>query len=239
MSVSFTRVVSCLLLVVLVGSAALADDTVDLPRTSAAIVVDGVMDEAAWSDALKIRLDIETDPGENTPAEIETVAYLIEDGESIYVGFDASESDTDSIRAYVRDRDTAWDDDLVGISFDTYNDGLRAYDFWVNALGVQMDAIYDDTVSDNDNDDSWDGIWDSAGRINDDGYIVEMRIPLDQLRFPLQDGAADLGLQAVARASAQQRDLDLERRGRSRPQLCSVPICAAAGTGRVKAGQRL
>jgi hypothetical protein len=32
-------------------------------------------------------------------------------------------------------------------------------------------------------DDSWNAIWDSAGQINSDGYVVEMAIPLKQLRF--------------------------------------------------------
>ena len=84
-----------------------------------------------------------------------------------------------------RDRASAWNDDFVGIVIDTYGDERRAFEFFANPLGVQMDLTYDD-VNKNE-DDSWDAIWDSAGMIGEDGYIVEIEIPLRQLRFPSVD----------------------------------------------------
>ena len=153
-----------------------------LPNTDAEISIDGVMDEPAWSDAIAIPVNIETRPGENTPAPVDTVAYIIEDGQSLYVAFDARDPEPHLIRAFLRDRDSAWNDDFVGIVIDTYGDERRAFEFFVNPLGVQMDLTNDDV---NKNEDaSWDAIWDSAGKIGDDGYVVEIEIPLSQLRFP-------------------------------------------------------
>ncbi|MEL7187387.1 MAG: DUF5916 domain-containing protein, partial [Pseudomonadota bacterium] len=157
---------------------------IDLPRVNGSPKIDGVLDDEIWSQALKVELTFETTPGENTPAKVETWAYIVEDGENIYVAFDARDPRPGEIRAYLRDRDTAWNDDIVGINFDTYNDNQRAFEFWANPLGVQMDSTFDDAVHDKDGDESWDAIWDSAGRINEQGYVVEMKIPLDQLRFP-------------------------------------------------------
>ena len=153
-----------------------------MPRTSDAIKIDGVMDEAAWQHAVRINLDIETHPGENIPALVETVAYIIEDGERIYVAFDARDPEPSEIRAYLQDRDSAWNDDFVGIVLDTYNDERRAFEFFSNPLGIQMDLTNDDVNQREDS--SWDAIWDSAGTITANGYIVEMEIPLSQLRFP-------------------------------------------------------
>ena len=121
-----------------------------------------------------------------------TVAYLIENGENLYIAFDARDPDPSSIRAYLRDRDSAFHDDFVGIVLDTYNDQRRAFEFFVNPLGVQMDLTNDDVNGIED--ESWDAIWDSAGRITDDGYIVEMEIPLNQLRFPHIDGKQTWGI---------------------------------------------
>ena len=121
-----------------------------------------------------------------------TVAYLIENGENLYIAFDARDPDPSSIRAYLRDRDSAFHDDFVGIVLDTYNDQRRAFEFFVNPLGVQMDMTNDDVNGIED--ESWDAIWDSAGRITDDGYIVEMEIPLNQLRFPHIDGKQTWGI---------------------------------------------
>ncbi len=164
----------------------------DLPRTSGEITIDGVIDEAAWGDAALFDIDIETRPGENTPAPVKTVAYLVEDGDSLYIAFDAKDPDPSKIRAYLRDRDTAWNDDFVGLVVDTYGDERRAFEFFVNPLGVQMDLTNDD-VNGNE-DDSWDAIWDSAGRIGDDGYVVEIEIPLNQLRFPRVEGKQTWGI---------------------------------------------
>jgi hypothetical protein len=157
-----------------------------LPRTDSEFVIDGRLSEAAWEGAMRIDLEVETNPGENLDAPVTTRAYLIEDGENLYVAFEADDPEPARIRAYLRDRDAAWGDDHVGIILDTYNDERRSFEFFVNPLGVQMDKIHNDTGGGGGPNagDSWDAIWDSAGRINDDGYTVEMRIPLSQLRFP-------------------------------------------------------
>ena len=51
--------------------------TTDLPSTSSIIKIDGVLDDVAWRDAAQIILDVETSPGENIPARVQTTAYLI------------------------------------------------------------------------------------------------------------------------------------------------------------------
>ena len=172
-------------------------ENIDLPRTVGDIHIDGVLDERVWQDATQIELGFENDPGENIPARVKTVAYLMEDGANLYIGFEASDPDPSKIRAYLRDRDTADNDDYVGIVIDTYNDGRRAFEFYANPLGVQMDLANDDTANRRnafESDYSWDAIWDSAGRVNEDGYVVEMRIPLNQLRFPAVDGKQTWGI---------------------------------------------
>ncbi len=144
--------------------------TTDLPSTTGSIKIDGVLDDAAWRDAALIDLAIETRPGENIPARVQTTVYLVEDGENLYIGFKAQDPDPSAIRAYLRDRDSAYDDDFVGLVVDTYNDGRRAFEFFANPLGVQMDLTNDDVNKDEN--DSWNAIWDSAGQINDEGYVV-------------------------------------------------------------------
>jgi len=167
-------------------------DIADLPHVEMLVTVDGILDEDAWNSALQVEIDIETRPAENTPAKVKTTAYLMEDGRNLYVAFDARDPDPSKIRAYFRDRDTAFRDDYVGIVIDSYNDERRAFEFFSNPLGSQMDLTQDDVNGRED--DSWDAIWDSAGRITDTGYVVEMRIPLKQLRFERLDGKLTWGI---------------------------------------------
>ncbi len=193
----------------------------ELPRTDVAIVIDGHLDDAAWSSAMTIDLTYETDPAENGEAPVATRAYLVEDGENLYVAFEAEDPDPGSIRAYLQDRDKAWNDDHVGIILDTYNDERRSFEFFVNPLGVQMDKLFNETAGRNaiELSDSWDAIWDSAGHINDAGYVVEMRIPLSQLRFPDVVGAKTWGYD-LRRVYPRDRTYTFSNNARDRNRSC-------------------
>ncbi|HEX9877159.1 MAG TPA: DUF5916 domain-containing protein [Gammaproteobacteria bacterium] len=169
--------------------------TRDVPRTTEDIEIDGFLDEPAWSEALVLELTTETYPRENRPALVQTHAYLLEDGSQFLIAFDARDPNPEEIRAYLRDRDTAYNDDMVGVIIDTFNDERRAFEFLVNALGVQMDLTNDDI--NRAEDDSWDAIWESVGRIDENGYIVEIAIPFSQLRFPRYDGTQTWGIDVV------------------------------------------
>jgi len=183
------------LVMAVADSGAAASALNNVPRTDKSISIDGVMDDDAWLDAIQIHLNIETSPGENTVAKVATIAFLIEDGESLFVAFKASDPDPSAIRAYLRDRDSAWNDDFVGIVLDTYNDGQRAFEFFANPYGVQMDLTNDDINKNEDS--SWNAIWDSVGQIHGTGYVVEMEIPLSQLRFPRADGKQTWGIDLI------------------------------------------
>lgn len=166
-----------------------------VPHVTSPLIIDGVLDDDAWNEALVLELDTETHPRENLPATVMTQAYLLEDGSRFVIGFDAMDPNPEEIRAYLRDRDSAYSDDFVGVVLDTFNDDRRAFQFFANALGVQMDMTNDDVNKRED--DSWDAIWDSAGAINDEGYAVEMAIPFSQLRFPNQAGPQTWGIDVV------------------------------------------
>ncbi len=137
-------------------------------------MVDGRLDEAMWRDAAQVELAHETDPGENIAVAARTEMYVASGARHLYVGFRAFDPEPEKIRARFTDRDRAWNDDIVGIVLDTFNDERRAFEFWSNPLGVQIDLFIDD-VSGNE-DSSWDAIWDSAGRLTEFGYEVA-RIP--------------------------------------------------------------
>jgi len=68
----------------------------------------------------------------------------------------------------------------VGILLDTFRDFHRAYFFYSNPLGVQTDAIYTEGQG---YDFSFDTLWDNAGRVTGDGYVVFFSIPFKSLRF--------------------------------------------------------
>ncbi|HYO14194.1 MAG TPA: DUF5916 domain-containing protein [Thermoanaerobaculia bacterium] len=154
----------------------------DVRPASSQIRVDGSLDEAAWAEATVIPLTHEWFPSDNTKPPVDTECLVTFDSANLYVAFRAHDPNPSQIRAHLADRDTSFLDDTVGFYIDTFNDQRRAFEFRVNPLGVQMEA----TVSDIDatEDWSWNAIWDSAGRITPEGYVVELAVPFRQLRFP-------------------------------------------------------
>ncbi|MDQ2701484.1 MAG: carbohydrate binding family 9 domain-containing protein [Pseudomonadota bacterium] len=169
------------LLLLLVPAAHAAEPSVGVPRLADGIVVDGVIDDAAWDGAASIALAYEIKPGDNIPAPASTTMRLGYTDDALYLAFHARDPDPALIRAHLTDRDTAFNDDFVGVMLDTFDDNRRNYEFFVNPLGVQMDLIREESTGNED--DSWDGLWTSAGRITADGYEVEIRIPFSTLRF--------------------------------------------------------
>ena len=166
-----------------------------VPSVEEAVVkIDGVLSDKIWQQALQLELPYEVDPGTNTKAQVKTVAYIVDGGQSIYFAFVAHDPDPKMIRAFLRDRDTAYQDDFVGVILDTYNDQRRALEFFVNPLGVQMDLIRDDSGGGSREDDSWDAIWESAGKITETGFVVEFEIPYTEIQMPKVQGEKTWGI---------------------------------------------
>lgn len=155
-----------------------------VPKVDTGIKVDGILDEEVWQQALKLELKYEVNPGENISAPVRTEVFLAHSNTAFFIGFRAHDPEPSTIRATFSDRDKISTDDYVNIRLDTFNDQRRAYTFYSNPLGVQMDAVK--VMSESNY--SWDTIWNSAGRIAPPGYIVEMSIPFRSLRFQQKKG---------------------------------------------------
>jgi len=153
----------------------------EILETTAAIHIDGRITPEEWKHAASFEIAYEVSPGENTKAPVRTEVWICSDQDAFYAAFRCLDPETKKIRARYHDRDELWEDDWVQIVLDTFNDERRAYEFAVNPLGVQMDAVNDEVNGSYDT--SWDAIWDSAGRLTTDGWEVEIRIPFRQLRF--------------------------------------------------------
>ena len=131
---------------------------------------------------LKFLLNFETHPGNNLPATIATTLRIAFDEAQLFFSFEAIDPSPNAIRAIINDRDKLDDNDVVSLFLDPFNDSRRAFFFTINPLGVQQDGVFDEQLGEGDL--SWDAIWQSAGRITKNGFIVEAAIPFKSLRFP-------------------------------------------------------
>ena len=176
-------------------AAAVTAAPMEVRKAEGAIRIDAQLDEPAWQSATPLPVAYEWYPSDNIAAPVETEALVTYDERYLYVAFRARDPKPALIRARHHERDGGTDDDIVGFYVDPFNDDKLAYQFRVNPLGVQIDAINSDVEGSEDF--SWDAIWDSAGRLTPDGYVVEIAVPLQQLRIPSHAGAQTWGFLAV------------------------------------------
>ena len=153
----------------------------EITQTTGSIIVDADLDDVGWADAASTDFFLEIQPGENVDPPDPTEVKVTYDKDNLYVAFMAY-SDRDDIRATLQKRDQAHRDDFVAIIIDAYGDANAAVMVGSNPLGVQMDAL--NQGQGQHDDDSYDIIYESAGKITDKGFQVEMAIPFSSLSFP-------------------------------------------------------
>jgi len=83
-----------------------------------------------------------------------------------------------------RDGDTDGIADWIIVGIDAHHDRLTGSTFSVTAAGSIGDGVM---FNDSSDDNTWNGVWDSAVSIDDKGWVAELRIPFSQLRFSKGD----------------------------------------------------
>ena len=150
-------------------------------RTNASIKIDGEINDDAWKAATKINNFVEWRPtfGKPESEESKTEIFLLYDDNAFYIAGYCHEINSDSISKELVGRDVVGVNDFVGVIFDTYNDKINGFGYYVTALGEQFDAKY----STNGEDPSWNSVYETNTKIVKDGWTFEMRIPYAAIRF--------------------------------------------------------
>ena len=179
--------------------------TVRVVRTDMPPIIDGLLDDMTWNNAVLINNFTQTSPVEGAQPTEDTEVRIAYDDEHIYFSFYARYSDPSQMRANRVDRDQIRRDDWIAVMFDTFRDQQRAYRFSVNPYGVQGDAILTSGrrrfgAPGSGGDDSWDALFETGGTIVSDGWTAEMAIPFKSLRYPsVGEGQHNWGFQ-ISRA---------------------------------------
>jgi len=148
-------------------------------RVAAAPVIDGRLDDPAWREAPSVELAKTFIPDFGRDGSERTVAFMAYDAENLYFAFKCYDREPGKIKASVANRDTIRPDDWICINLDTFNDQQSLYALYVNPLGIQTDSRFASNVEDF----SVDLVWTSAGRLDADGYSVELKLPFKSIRY--------------------------------------------------------
>jgi len=171
-------------------------------RTNQRVIIDGQLTDPAWKDAAKALDYTEFRPviGRKEEPGNHTETFLMYNDEEIYFGGTCFERNIDSISKELVGRDGFGMNDYIGLIFDTYNDQLNGFEYFVTPLGEQWDAKMTSN-QDNDNggeDFSWNAVWKSAVVIHDKGWSFEVFLPYSAIRFS-KDKVQDWGLNIIRR----------------------------------------
>ena len=142
--------------------------------------IDGRDTDAAWASAPRVSNFRQFAPRIDTTPTFNTDFRVAYDEHNLYVFVRAFDPHPYSIMHALTRRDVRGPSDQVIILIDSYDDKRSGFEFAVNPDGVKRDYSMS---NDGNEDDSWNGIWDVATRVDSLGWTAEFRIPLSQLRY--------------------------------------------------------
>ena len=142
--------------------------------------IDGNLDDEAWLHNNWEGGLIQHQPYENRPPSQPTEFKICFDDIHMYIAIKALDSAPDSITNRMSRRDNA-DGDMVFIGFDSYHDLRTLFVFGLSSAGVRFDMIMSNDGQNED--ETWDPIWQAKAKVHDWGWAAEMKIPFTQLRF--------------------------------------------------------
>jgi hypothetical protein len=152
-------------------------------RVATAPKIDGHLDEADWKSA-PVMTDFRRDvPSDGKPATENSEIRVMYDNHAMFVGarLYARNRATVSRRLSRRDSFSVFND-VFFVLIDSYHDHTTEFVFGSTPAGERRDAIRSGDGRSIDG--SWDPVWQVKTSIDSLGWIVEMRIPFSQLRFP-------------------------------------------------------
>lgn len=158
------------------------DKVIYVKKVNSPIKIDGIIDELEWKESIPATGFIQQEPNDHHPATEKTVIRIIRDDVSLYFAISCYDSEPDKIIINEMRRDGhLHNNDNIEIFLDTFNDKKNFYYFRTNPAGAKFDAFVSEEGKDVN--ESWNTIWRCAAKINEQGWAVEISIPLYAIRF--------------------------------------------------------
>jgi hypothetical protein len=165
--------------------------TVRTVRLEKRLRIDGRLDEAVYATVEAISDFIQQEPDEGAPATEKTEAWILFDDANLYIAARCWDSHPDRAVANElrRDNGNILGNENFTFVIDTLHDRRNGYLFQTNPLG----ALRDMTVTDDQQNSAWNGIWFvETGRF-EHGWTMEVAIPFKTLRYR-GSGAQEWGI---------------------------------------------
>ncbi len=141
--------------------------------------IDGVFEPGEWDNSLVIDKMYQIEPGDNTEPTDKTIFHICYDSKNIYIGIIASIKKVDKFQAIHISRDGSANTEFVQVLFDTFVHYTEAYSIIFNPYGEIKDGIFQGHYTNT----SQDFEIFSKGKVYNDKYIIEAKIPFRNFKF--------------------------------------------------------
>lgn len=143
--------------------------------------IDGKLEEAIWQKPAQVDdIFISYNPTDGLVLPQKTRVWLAYDADNLYFAFYCHDTEPDKIKTSTTKRDNMFSDDWIGVALNSLGNHQFLYEFFINPSGMQGDLYSTPTTGENS---APDWVWFSGGQIVNDGYTVEVKIPLKSIRF--------------------------------------------------------
>ena len=192
------RFLLLLVFLMVLTTSSYAQNSVVVPEMSGEVTLDGVLDEVAWTKAAQFQLLMHSPQNNVKPTE-SSVAYIMYDDRYLYIAGQLNDSEPDLIQSPTKKRDDlGLQNDWFGLFLDTFNDKENALAFMSTPSGLRTDyQTFNDAQGDFPINADWNTFWDVEVSQNENGWSVEMRIPISSLRFQDLDGMVTMGIAII------------------------------------------
>ncbi|MGL4631912.1 MAG: DUF5916 domain-containing protein [Leadbetterella sp.] len=152
--------------------------------TSDKIIIDGILDEAAWKIADTIQDFQQYFPNDNVKAEYDSHIKIVQSDKFIYVaGTLFAKGNKFITPSYRRDFRPLGNDNIT-LCFDTFSDKTNGFLFGTNPFGVQREGLMSNGATDGSSLNTfWDNKWYVESKIGENCWYFEAAIPLNVLRY--------------------------------------------------------
>ena len=158
-------------------------------RLNAPLRIDGQLDEALYTMVTPMSDFVQAEPRSGEPGTEKTEVWIAFDNENVYMAVRAAESQPERmvVNEMRRDSNQIFQNEGIGIAFDTFYDKRNSVNFYMSPIGARADG---QVTNEGNYSGDWNPIWNFAVRRTATGWTGEMAIPFKSLRY--QPGRAQI-----------------------------------------------
>ena len=167
-----------------VSIAQVDNHSISVLSTTESIVVDGILDDPIWQSAKPVNQFMQYFPSDSVNATQDTEISMAYDDDNLYIAIICYSLGNNYVVPSLKRDFRAGGSDNITLLIDPFNDGINAYMFGINPMGVLREGLISGGgVNLNGFSTSWDQKWTGEAKIYDNKWTAEIVIPFSILRY--------------------------------------------------------